>query len=246
MQRPWAQKAMMRTAPAPMAQPDTSDTPATIALSLTPVAVVAALLACDPLAAPIAVLTGIALAAGLTAAFTRRWTAMAIAAGVAGGLSPAGLILAPLAIGLSIRVRSVRLPVLGIGAGAVVATTVGWRATASLPSLLDVAIAHPGVAGLVVATGAGLAGWVAATATRPGALAAGGVAGTLALAAFVPMPPVTLALAAMAIMTCYRRPARRTPAANDNSLMRPAMRRQYRPTPARVTNNPLVPQNHAR
>lgn len=246
MQRPWVQKAMMRTAPAPMAKPDT---PATIALSLTPVAVVAALLACDPLAAPIAILTGIALAVGLTAAFTRRWTAMAIAAGVAGGLSPAGLILAPLAIGLSIRVRSVRLPVLGIGVGAVVATTVGWRATASppsLPSLLDVAIAHPGVAGLVVATGAGLAGWVAATATRPGTLAAGGVAGTLALAAFAPMPPVTLALAAMAIMTCYRRPPRQTPAANDNSLMRPAMRRQYRPMPARVTNNPLVPQNHAR
>ena len=163
-----------------------------------------------------------ATVAALVAAGERRDRDMLLAAGLAAGLAPAGLLLAPLCLGLAFRRGVVRhLPGAGL-AGAAIATMLPWAApVATLPNLAALAMHVPASLALVVAIGTGLAAWLAARAaslpTTTPALFAEARLGMLVLASALPLPPGAIGVLLLVATLPLPAPPR---AANDNCTRR--------------------------
>lgn len=201
----------------------TATTPAPWIAALAAAAVLAALLPGGRWSDMLALL---AAAAALFAAQEGRSRDMLIAAGLAGGLAPAGLLLAPLCIGLAFRRRAAGdLPV-AIGIAALVAYALPWtRPVAALPNLAMIAETVPSSLALVAAIGVGIAAWLGA---RASILPAGDVfaearLGALLLATVLPLPLGALGFVLMLAALPLPSP-RRLHAANDNIVVRRTVR----------------------
>lgn len=167
-----------------------------------------------------------ATTAALFAAHERRCRDMLVAAAIGSALSPAGLLLAPLFLGLAFNLRGTRhLPVAALVATLVALQTSWSLPLVPLPNLAILPNAWPVSLALVVAGGPGVAAWLAARASAaPRAmLFAEARLGTLLMAACLPLPPGALAFVAM--IAALPLPAPALPrAANDNSLGRRVIR----------------------
>jgi hypothetical protein len=163
----------------------------------------------------------LASAASLFAAQERRPYDMIAAAGIAAGLAPAGLLLAPLCLGLAIRQGAARQLPLATIAAALVHWALPWSIPGpTLPNLATVAVVCPDVAALIAAIGIGTAAWLAARASiaMPGDILIEARWGAILLAGVLPLPigalGVVLVLAALPLPSRPRRHA-----ANDNSAL---------------------------
>jgi hypothetical protein len=152
----------------------------------------------------------LAITAALVAAHERRHRDMAIAAALGVALSPAGLLLAPLCLGLAIGRGAVRhLPVAAV-IGLLVATRLPWTTpTAQLPNLATLPAAWPASLALVAAIGVGASAWLAArgSITRPVALFAEARLGIVVLAMLLPLPPGVLSFVVMILALPCRPPS---------------------------------------
>lgn len=163
----------------------------------------------------------LALLAGVTALFAaqeRRPHDMIAAAGIAAGLAPAGLLLAPLCLGLAIRQGAARqLPLAGIAA-MLVQWALPWSIPEpTLPNLATVAVACPDAFALIAAIGIGTGAWLTARASiaMPGGILTEAKWGAILLAGVLPLPIGTLGVVLiLAALPRRSRPARH--AANDN------------------------------
>jgi hypothetical protein len=168
----------------------------------------------------------LAITAALFAAHERRHRDMAIAAALSVALSPAGLLLAPLCLGLSINRGAIRyLPVAAV-TGLLVATQLPWATPAAqLPNLAMLPAAWPASLALVAAIGVGASAWLAArgTVARPAALFAEARLGIVVLAMLLPLPPGVLGFVVMIVALPFQTPVR-CQAANDNIVVRRAIR----------------------
>lgn len=164
----------------------------------------------------------LALVVALVAAHDRRYRAMLAAAGLAVGLSSAGLLLAPLLIGWPIARGAARhLPIAALAAAAAWLASPWHAPSTGLPNLAAIAILFPHSVALVVALGAGSAAWLAARAAvaAPADLMREARLGALVLAALLPLPAGALGfVAVLALMPVAALPARS--AANDNLPVR--------------------------
>ncbi|MGP7795282.1 hypothetical protein [Sphingomonas sp. CLY1604] len=162
----------------------------------------------------------LALVAALVAAHDRRYRAMLVAAGLAAGLSSAGLLLAPLLVGWPIARGAARhLPIAALTAAAAWLASPWHAPSAGLPNLAAIPLPHS--VALVAALGAGSAAWLAAraAASAPADLMREARLGTLVLAAVLPLPAGAFGfVAALALLPLAALPARI--AANDNLPMR--------------------------
>lgn len=171
-----------------------------------------------------AVLCGLALAALLFAAVEQRPRAMLAAGGIAIGLTPGGIILAPVAIGLAIRHQLthwlILLPVTAVATWLAIG---GEPGPTALPSLYSVAVAHLAVAALVAAAGIGLAAWTTAEASsraRHGhRLLVFATINALSLALFVPTAIETLALLIVLLAAARLSHGPLVRAANDEPII---------------------------
>lgn len=162
----------------------------------------------------------LALVAGIVAAQQRQARAVAVAAGLAAGLAPAGLLLAPLFAGWTIRHGGARhLPIM-ILTGTVLTWLSPWTLpTIGLPNLALLATQAPESLTLVAALGCGVAAWLLARASAQprGVVWHEARLGTLAMAAIVPLSPgALLFVLTMAALPLPARPR----AANDNAACR--------------------------
>ncbi|GEM71378.1 hypothetical protein SAQ01S_11440 [Sphingomonas aquatilis NBRC 16722] len=168
----------------------------------------------------------LAITAALFAAHERRHRDMLIAAALSVALSPAGLLLAPLCLGLAIGRGAIRhLPVAAI-IGLLVATRLPWTTPAAqLPNLALLPAAWPASLALVAAIGVGTSAWLAArgTITRPAALFAEARLGIVVLAMLLPLPPGVLGFVVMILALPLPTPVR-CQAANDNVVVRRPIR----------------------
>jgi len=168
----------------------------------------------------------LASVAAMVAGHDRRERDMLVAAGIAAGLAPVGLLVTPLAIGLAIgRGEARHLPL-----GGLIALTawvaLPWAPVApALPNLALLATEAPTTLALVVAIGFGTAMWLGAraTTTPASALFVEARLGVTVLAAILPLPlgclGFVLMLAALPLPAV--RPKR---AANDNAVARRIVR----------------------
>lgn len=168
----------------------------------------------------------VALGAALAAADARRTAVMALVTGLAVGLSPAGLLLVPCAVGTAIRQRGARHLPIGIAAALAVAVLRGWTVPAAgLPNAVALAAAVPDAAGLLLATGVGVAAWLTARASAiaPAALWREARLGMALLACLLPLPAGVVPF--LLVVLAWRLPAApRLSAANDNGLPLPSLR----------------------
>ncbi len=168
----------------------------------------------------------LAAAAALSAAHDGRNRDMLVAAGLAAGLAPAGLLLAPLCIGLAIRRRAARHLPVALIVGLLTASALPWsRPIPALPNLALVAQTLPSSLALVAPLGIGIAAWLGARATArpPGGTFAEARLGALLLATVLPLPPGVLGFVLMLAALPLPAP-RRLHAANDNSVVRRVVR----------------------
>ncbi len=199
--------------------------PPPVSLPVSPVVLVlaAACAGALPGAGPNDALALLAAAAALVAGSERRHLAMLVAAGLATGLAPAGLLVVPLCIGAAIgRGAARQLPLAAVAAGFSCMLAPWHVSVAMLPNLAALAAAAPQGAALVAAVGAGCAAWLAAHA------AASPPTGrwwhdarlcALVLTGILPLAPATLAfVVALAVLPWPV--ARRPSAANDNMPVR--------------------------
>lgn len=168
----------------------------------------------------------LASVAALCAAQERRTRDMIVAAGLALGLAPAGLLLAPLCVGVAIRRGAARhLPIAALVA-ILVSRALPWPAPVpTLPNLAALAALHPDMLALVAAIGIGTAAWLCARASTlmPGALLAEARLGGVLLACVVPLPMGALGIVLM--LAALPLPARPPlSAANDNAALRRTVR----------------------
>ena len=166
------------------------------------------------------VLAALAACAVLTAAMERRSADMILAAAIAIGLAPLGLVTLPLAIGVVIRQRAARLLPLGatVAAGAWLLPG-NWKAETTWSIMATLTSTVPDIEVLAAATGLGLAAWVAAAASVKGTSLRAPMIGTVMLVAFMPITPVAL-VAPLIVMIGWMRTARPWPrAANDNPFL---------------------------
>lgn len=168
----------------------------------------------------------LASTAALLAGYERRDRDMVVAAGLAAGLAPAGLLLTPLAIGLVIGRHGMRHLPLGALVALITWTALPWTVIhPALPNLALLAAAVPRVSALVATAGAGAAAWLTARATITSRAGVFGEARlcALILAVVVPLPMgaigFVLMLAAMPVPATPRRRA-----ANDNPALRRILR----------------------
>ena len=197
-------------------------------LPLALIAIASLVLASIPGNGPAAVLCGLAICAGLVAALDRRGPAMMAATGIAIGLAPAGLLLAPLMLGLAIRRRVwCALPLVPIPAIAIAAATGGWPRLPPLPGFHLVVAAWPATIVPVAALGAALAAWAAAASASPaGDHALRRIAGIALLGGtlVLPVSGATLLLPLILVFGTHPRASRRPRAANDNPRVRRIVR----------------------
>lgn len=168
----------------------------------------------------------LATTAALFAAHERRDRDMLVVAAMGAAMSPAGLLLAPLFLGVAIgRGAGRHLPLAGV-VGMLVALQLPWTApTVQLPNLASLPLAWPASIVLVAALGIGVAAWLAARASvlPPRALFAEARLGALLLAAVLPLPPGVLGFVVM--VAALPLPATvRLQAANDNVVVRRPVR----------------------
>lgn len=168
----------------------------------------------------------LAITAALFAAHERRHRDMVIAAALGVALSPAGLLLAPLCLGLAIGRGAIRhLPVAAV-IGLLVATRLPWTVPAAqLPNLALLPAAWPASLALVAAIGVGASAWLAArgSITRPATLFAEARLGIVVLAMLLPLPPGVLGFVVMILALPLSTPVR-CHAANDNVVVRRPIR----------------------
>lgn len=168
----------------------------------------------------------LALVAALFAGHERRMRDMLVAAGLATGLAPVGLLLAPLCVGLAIRHRAVRHVPIACLTMALTHWALPWPMPgAALPNLSALMDVWPDGIAIVVAIGAGLAAWLVARASMlpSAALPAEARLGTLLLAIVLPLPLAALGFILM--MAALPWPAaRQLCAANDNVVDRRIVR----------------------
>lgn len=168
----------------------------------------------------------LATAAALFAAHERRDRDMLLATGLAIGLAPAGLLFAPLCIGLAIRRKAARDLPIAAGATLLTGFVLPWPPIApTLPNLALLTSALPSSLALIVAFGIGMAAWLGARAL---VLPAGGVfaearLGALLLAAVLPLPIGALGFVLMLAALPLPAPPR-LHAANDNVALRRTVR----------------------
>lgn len=210
-QRPAVQGSIMPTVPLPRQ-------------SVPPALLVAALMVAAMLAAALPggrwsdTLALFASAAALFAAQERRPYDMIAAAGIAAGLAPAGLLLAPLCLGVSIRQGAARRLPLAAVAAMLVHSALPWSVPMpTLPNLAMIAATYPDALALIAAIGTGTGAWLAARASiaMPGDILTEAKWGAILLAGVLPLP--VGALGAVLILAALPLPSRpRLHAANDN------------------------------
>ncbi|GAA0669366.1 hypothetical protein FHT00_000442 [Sphingomonas insulae] len=164
--------------------------------------------------------------AALCAAQERRTQDMILATGLAVGLAPAGLLLAPLCVGIAIRRGAARTLPIGASVAIVVSRLLPWPTLApTLPNLAAWALVRPDALALVAAIGIGMAAWLGARASTPmpGALLAEARLGVVLLACVLPLPLGVLGI--VVVLAALPLPARpRLQAANDNRVLRRTVR----------------------
>ncbi|MEH3157504.1 MAG: hypothetical protein PGN08_00450 [Sphingomonas taxi] len=174
----------------------------------------------------------LALVAGIEAVRQRRTLAVAVAAGLAVGIAPAGLLLAPLFAGWTIRQgRARHLPIMVLSAAIIMWLSPWAMPAVTLPNLALLPTHAPESLALVAALGCGVAAWLLARASvqPPGAVLHEARLGTLALAAILPLSPgALLFVLAIAALPLPPRPR----AANDNAACRRS--RRYEPAQDRL------------
>ena len=168
----------------------------------------------------------LSITAALVAAHERRHRDMVIAAALGVALSPAGLLLAPLCLGLAVGRGAIRHIPLAAVTGLLVFTRLPWTApTVQLPNLALLPAAWPASLALVAAIGVGASAWLAArgSITRPTALFAEARLGIFVLAMLLPLPPGVLGFVVMILALPLPTP-NRCQAANDNVVVRRPIR----------------------
>lgn len=168
----------------------------------------------------------LASVAALCAAHEKRTGAMIVAAGLAAGLAPAGLLLAPLWLGLAIQRRAVRLLPNAAVTAALANLALPWPTPVlTLPNLAKVAAAYPDASPLIATIGIGMAAWLAARASvsTSGVLWSEARLGAILMASVLPLPVSALGIVVMlAALPQPRRPL--LDAANDNVVGRRTIR----------------------
>ncbi|MDQ2893982.1 MAG: hypothetical protein M3R64_12975 [Pseudomonadota bacterium] len=172
-----------------------------------------------------AAICGLALCGALVAALDRRHGAMLAALGIAIGLGAAGLLLAPLIIGVTIRRRAWRaLPLVPITGGATWLTVGPWSTGPTLPTLAAAVSEWPSLFAMGVAAGVAFATWIAADASSAGASIIGRkrfvLIALLGGALFVPTPVAALSLPLLLVVATESTGRPRHRAANDNQPVR--------------------------
>ena len=172
-----------------------------------------------PFADPNALLCGLALCVTLVAANDRRLSAMMLASGVAVGCAPAGLLLAPFAIGMAVRQRSWRrLPLMPVATLVTAWSLTGWPVMPTLPSLWGLVPVHPHLLALIAAASGGVAVWIIADTASLTTHDKGPLRSLLSLALIVPTAPIALLFPLLVALATAISPARQC-AANDNPLV---------------------------
>jgi len=168
----------------------------------------------------------LATAATLFAAREGRNRDMLVAAGLAAGLAPAGLLLAPLCVGLAFRRHVAGYLPVAIGFAVLVAWNLPWtRPGPALFNLSTIADLVPPSLAPITAIGAGIAACLGA---RASTLPAGGEfaearLGALLLAGVLPLPLGALGFILMLAVLPLPSP-RQLHAANDNVVVRRTVR----------------------
>jgi hypothetical protein len=168
----------------------------------------------------------LASTAALFAGHERRDRDMLAAAGLAAGLAPAGMLLAPLFVGLAVRRQAVRYLPLALLIGLAGSHLLPWPGLpATLPNLAALVTMMPESLALVVAAGIGVAAWLGARASMlaPATLFHEARLGVVVLAIIWPLPIGALAFVLMFAALPLPSPPRRM-AANDNIALRRAIR----------------------
>lgn len=163
----------------------------------------------------------IALAAMLKAEREGRPAAMLVATGIAVGSAPGGLLIVPIALGVSIRRGSWPFAAFAAFLGATVGYGLGnWTADDTLPNLAVLALRKPDLIALIAAIATGTAVYIAADASSRRLPARDILTGTIALACFVPTPPV-VALAFVLVLLPELMQSTPPRAANDDPILPP-------------------------
>lgn len=168
----------------------------------------------------------LASTAALFAGHERRDRDMLAAAGLAAGLAPAGMLLAPLFVGLAVRRQAARYLPMALLIGLAVNHLLAWpEPAAAVPNLAALAALIPGSLALVVATGIGVAAWLGARASilTPTALFREARLGVVLLAIVLPLPVGALGFVLMFAALPLPSPPRLM-AANDNLVLRRTIR----------------------
>ncbi len=168
----------------------------------------------------------LAATAALFAAHEGRNRDITLAAGIMVGMGTAGLLLAPLYLGLVIKRNGVWHLLLATLIGATVAIFLPWTPpTASLPNLSALAISHPQSWALVAAASVGGSAWLTARASvlMPAALFAEARTGAMLLVVLLPLPIGVSGFALVLLVWPLPAPSR-LHAANDDAVHRRTIR----------------------